>query len=192
MPGIAPSNTQDAEFVSLSLHPWYLSRENLTQQIAWIEHHIAQPKVVALGEAGIDKRCKTDLELQTSTFELMVQLSEKYKLPLIIHAVKSANEIIGLKKELRPQQPWIIHGFRGKTELMNMFISHGIYLSFGTKYNETSFKLAPDNMIFIETDDKDAHINELYAQGALLKEIPVEEFIAKIDRNVKQVFHLPR
>ena len=58
---------------------------------------------------------KAPMELQLAVFKEQVKLSEKLGLPLIIHCVKAMDELLAVKKEFRPQQAWIWHGFRGKT-----------------------------------------------------------------------------
>lgn len=106
---------RQAKFLSVSLHPWYLSAENLQAQINWMEHCLSSdPRVVAVGEAGLDKLCDTPLPLQQEAFQAAIELSEKYRFPLLIHAVKATAELLALQKKYRPTQPWIIHGFRGK------------------------------------------------------------------------------
>lgn len=37
---------------------------------------------------------------------------------------------------MKPSNPWIIHGFRGKKELALQYIREGIYVSLGEKYQE--------------------------------------------------------
>ena len=70
---------------------------------------------VAVGEAGFDKLTAAPMELQVRMFEKQVELSEKYRLPLIIHCVKAMDELLAVRKKLNPAQPWIWHGFRGET-----------------------------------------------------------------------------
>lgn len=121
-----------APFISVSLHPWYLTQENIHPQIEWLIQTIqSDSRVVALGEAGLDKVCDTPLDLQIQAFRKVIELSETYHLPLVIHSVKATEELLALHKEYHPAQAWIIHGFRGKKELATDLIRHGFYLSFG-------------------------------------------------------------
>lgn len=106
---------QQARYLSVSLHPWYLTEENLPGQLEWMAETLAaDSRVIALGEAGLDKCCPVSYELQRTAFLETVRLSEQYQLPLILHIVKTSNEIIALRHETSASQPWIIHGFRGK------------------------------------------------------------------------------
>ena len=103
-------------FYSVGIHPWDVSKDyqkewNLLQEIT------VNPQVIAIGEAGLDKLINTDIKLQQKLFELQINLSEQLNKPLIIHAVRTSNELILLKKRFKPAMPWIIHGFRGNKNI---------------------------------------------------------------------------
>ena len=49
------------------------------------EEKLKAEKCFALGECGLDKITASDFELQKEVFKKQIQLSEKYKKPLIIH-----------------------------------------------------------------------------------------------------------
>ena len=46
------------------------------------------------------------------------------------------SELLKLKQQIKPANPWIIHGFRGKAALAEECLRHGFYLSFGEKYQD--------------------------------------------------------
>ena len=103
--GQAIQNCQPAEFdplagayYSVGIHPWYLTRENLDRQGEMLLAAIQCPQVLAIGEAGLDKLVRTDYMLQQEVFEKQAMLAHEMKYPLVIHAVRSANEIICLRK----------------------------------------------------------------------------------------------
>lgn len=120
-PGQAIQNCQPAEFIplvgayySVGIHPWYLTRENFIHQWELLLSAIHSPQVLAIGEAGLDKLAQTDYVLQQEAFERQAILAHEMEYPLVIHAVRSADEIIRFKRKMQPSNPWIIHGFRGK------------------------------------------------------------------------------
>jgi TatD DNase family protein len=76
-----------------------------------IEEKLKDENCFALGECGLDKITASDFELQKVVFKKQIQLSEKHQKPLIIHCVKAHQELIEIKKELKPKQVWIFHGF---------------------------------------------------------------------------------
>ena len=55
-------------------------------------------------------------------FEEAATIARDNHLPLIIHSVKSSNEIIQLRKKIGEDSIWIMHGFRGKKELASEYL----------------------------------------------------------------------
>ena len=176
------------DYYSACLHPWYLTEDNFRQQVDWMRYITHTDKVIAIGEAGLDKVCVTPFDLQMRAFKEIIKLSEEIALPLIIHAVRASVEIIALKKEFAPREAWIIHGFRGKKEFAEEYLRHGFYLSFGEKYQEDALKSVSSDCLFLETDESETDICELYARAASLRNIPLEEFIEQVQRNIRKVF----
>ena len=87
--------------------------------------------IIAIGECGIDKlRSNASIDEQIMIFKQQVELSEKHELPMILHVVKGFDDLIKLKKLLKPKQSWVIHGFN-KYNLTEQLINHGFHLSFG-------------------------------------------------------------
>jgi TatD DNase family protein len=144
--------------------------------------------VLAIGEAGIDKLSQTNLSLQINIFEQHARLAEQLGKPLIIHAVRATDELIKLKKSIRPTQAWIIHGFRGKAALADEYIRQGFYLSFGDKYQEEALRTMPVERFFIETDESTTPVDALYERAAALRNTPPEAFKEAIRQNIERLF----
>ena len=144
--------------------------------------------MLAVGEAGLDKNSEASLSFQLEVFVHHVVLSERVGKPMVIHLVKALDELLRLKRELRPVQPWIIHGFRGKPALAETLIRHGFYLSFGEKYQEETLKQIPGDRLFLETDESDMPIEVCYKRAALLRGCSEKELFESVSRNVRVVF----
>lgn len=93
------------------------------------------------------------LAAQTALLRIHYELSETLRKPLILHIVKSFPEIIALRKQWKPTQPWIIHGFRGKPQLARELLAHGFHLSYSEKYNPASLAITPASRLLCETDE---------------------------------------
>lgn len=147
---------------SVGIHPWNVNNATY-HDMAIVRALTAEPDVVAIGEAGLDttKGLPSDIETQIELLKFHVSISEATKKPLILHIVKRFPEIIRLKKELRPTQKWVIHGFRGKPELAKELLRHGFYLSFGEKFNPESVALTPPERMWIETDESTMNIRDI-------------------------------
>ena len=57
-----------------------------------------------------------------------------------------------LRRELKPGQRWVIHGFRRKPELARQLIDAGFDISIGTKHNIGVPAAVPAGRLFHETD----------------------------------------
>ena len=157
------------KYISVGIHPWDLSdyKEIIEDKnffnnklLAPIIQIIKHPKCLAIGECGLDKCINVDIDAQMTIFKKQILLSIEYNKSLIIHAVKSFNQIIELHKEYNPTQEWIIHGFRSNSVVAKQLTNHGIKLSFNIKAkNDTKLgeiiKMLGENNIYSETDDDD-------------------------------------
>ena len=160
----------EAVYVSAEVHPWCLTAENLFCQIERMENILSDPRVIALGEVGLDKLTLCPYHIQQKAFEEIVRISEEYSKPLIIHCVKSVDELIAIKKKMRPVLPWIMHGFRGE------------------HYNSQVMKEIPIERLFLETDESNVSIDELYNRAAAIRHISAEELKLAVGHNVNNVF----
>lgn len=175
-------------YLSVGIHPWYLTEENFSVQWEALLAALRDKRVVAIGEAGLDKHAAVSFGWQCAVFRKVIALADKQNLPLIIHAVKASNEIVRLKKELNPRNPWIIHGFRGKKELAQTYLRQGIYLSFGERYQEEALRATPVERLFLETDESPADIRLLYGRAAKILEIPEADLRKKVEENINKLF----
>lgn len=179
----------EAMWLSVGIHPWHLTSENYPIQLRWIESVLGKDKrVIALGEAGLDKCCHAPFSLQEEAFRMIVSLSEHYRLPLVIHAVKAYNELIALKKEIHPSQPWIVHGFRGKKELAQSLVRRGFYLSFGEHYHADALRYMPEGTFLLETDESRVPIHTLYHRAAEIRGIHPELLADNVSQTVNSLF----
>lgn len=173
---------------SVGIHPWYLCPESVESQWESLLAAVHHPQVVAIGEAGLDKLVDAPLLLQQSVFERQIELSESLNLPLVIHTVRAADELIALKKKYQPRQAWVIHGFRGKQEQALQYIHQGFYLSFGEHYQESALHVVPLDRLFLETDESAVDIHLLYDRAASVLGMSAEELIKRIQQNIQSVF----
>ncbi len=178
----------EAVYLSAEIHPWHLTAENLSCQIERMENMLSDSRVLALGEVGLDKLTECPYPIQIKAFEEIVSISEAYGKPLIIHCVKSVDELIAIRKKMRPALPWIMHGFRGKPQQADSLLRHGFYLSFGEHYNSQVMKEIPIERLFLETDESNAPIDELYNRAAAIRHISAEELKLAVLHNVNNVF----
>jgi TatD DNase family protein len=179
---------QVAIHASVGIHPWELTEKHADSLWKALQKTVEDKRVVAIGECGIDKLKGPSLDLQMALFKKEALLAESRSIPLVIHCVKAFNELILLKKEIKPLQPWIIHGFRGKLSLATDCIRHGFYLSIGAYFQEDALKAIPTDKLFIETDESDKPIEDIYQNIAHVRAMELEELRECINKNAREVF----
>lgn len=137
---------------SAGVHPWWTDGD---WQALWegVVHWTAHPQVVALGECGLDALRGADWAVQEAVFLRHLYWAEECHLPVTIHCVRAFDRLLRLRKTVRPQMKWTIHGFRGKPQLARQLLEAGFDLSFGARRNAESWALTPPDRRHWETDD---------------------------------------
>lgn len=181
---------QKGGWYSVGIHPWQLGSYDWTDTAfrAHFESLVRHPQVLAVGEAGLDKLISVSLYSQTDALRYQADVAEAIDKPLILHLVKATTELLVLKRELNPRVPWIVHGFRGKAQLALDLVRHGLYLSFGARYQEEALRQMPADRLFLETDESDVPISDLYERAALVRGVTCDELVETVSRNVQSVF----
>jgi TatD DNase family protein len=135
---------------------------------------VDKPKVVAIGEIGLDYYHLDDepltpeqkqiiIEVQKAAYKMQVELSQEYSLPIIIHvrdksdaAYKDALEIL---RSTQFQSPFILHCVSGTPEYITEALNLGAF--FGIAGNVTYknadnlralIKMIPKDRLVLETD----------------------------------------
>ena len=183
-------------FFSYGIHPWEADKADFQMETALqsLEEKVKLPNVVALGEAGLDKMHKATFERQIELFERQIELSETMQKPMILHDVRSHNEIIALRKKHKAVQPWIVHGFSGTEQDIKQLIGQGIYLSVGEsllhpkRKIHKSFKFIDLNYLFLETDMAEIGVEKVYEAAAKLLETDIVTLRKQIFTNFARLF----
>ena len=188
-----PTSVDFSKPFSIGIHPWFIKKESLQNELLLIEEKLQDKNCFALGECGLDKISETDLTLQKIVFKKQLELSEKYKKPLLIHCVKAYQELIEIKKEMKPTQTWVLHGFHKNSQVAESLLKNGVILSFGAgiinrkKLQEVVFNI-PISSILLETDTAEISIEKVYQKMAAIKNISLEELKSEIKQNFKSIF----
>ena len=185
----------EQDYYSYGIHPWSLDSADFQMKTALqsLEEKVKLPNVVALGEAGLDKMHKASFKQQIELFERQIEFSEALQKPMILHDVRSHNEIIALRKKHKPQQPWILHGFSGTEQDVRQLIGQGIYLSVGESLLHPerkiykSFKFIDLDYLFLETDMAEIGIEAVYEAAARLLEMDLSVLQTRIFANFARI-----
>jgi len=174
----------DAWF-SCGIHPWYADKQDLDL----LKEIVKEDRVVAIGEAGLDKLQGPNLSFQIDIFRQQIELSISANKPLIIHCVKAWDELIALYREYKNTPSWIIHGYRGNVEQTKQLSKLGFKFSVGEKFNPESIRHIPQDSIFCETDTSILTICKVYENISKEISVNLNHFAILAEKNVKNTFH---
>lgn len=173
---------------SIGLHPYDVDLDSFSSLDSLLDS-----KPMAIGETGLDYSKDIDKQLQIKAFEAQVQIASTNSLPLIIHCVRAIDPTLAILKNTNT--PIIIHGFTGHYSTAKRFIDRGYFLSFGArtmlspKTIET-LKSIPQDRVFIETDDAQIQIQQLYTIFAEFLGTSVDGLKQQMYNNFNTIFHL--
>ena len=174
------------EPVAVGIHPWDAAK----RCVAEVESLIAEAD--AVGEIGLDSACDVDSKLQQTLFCEQLALAEKFEKPVIIHCVRSFEQVMNHLAKYRLQAV-IFHGFIGSPEQAKRAIDRGYFLSFGERTFRSpksieALRLTPLNRLCLETDDSPRTIEEIYSQIADITSISIDTLIEKTNENYNEIF----
>lgn len=180
----------DIEFFSIGLHPWFINSSTLETDLETIANLAKKPNCVAIGECGLDRLKGPDLEIQANVFARQLEIANFAGKPVVIHCVRAFPELLAVKKEFKTTTPWIIHGFSGKPATAQQLLQHDIYISFGVRMLESdqlkkTVKAIPIDRLFLETDESELPMKELYQLAAKLKNVSVPILQNQLQHNAK-------
>ena len=208
---LALSRQYDELYSTIGWHP--TEAGSYTQEVEdMLVSHLHAPKVIALGEIGLDYHWMTaPKETQEQVFRRQIQLSKDLDLPFVVHtrdALDDTYEII--KSEGVGSCGGIMHSYSGSLEMAERFIQLGMMISFS---GVVTFKKAVDvqeaaqnlplDKILVETDapylapvpkrgraNRTAYTRYVVDKIAELRSLTVGEVAQATYENALRIFNL--
>ena len=150
----------DMIYAAVGWHP--VDAIDMTEEdLKWIKQLAAHPKVVAIGEMGLDYYWdKSPKDIQKEVFRKQIQLAKEVKLPIIIHNRDATEDVVRiLQEENASEVGGIMHCFTGSLEVAKQCMDMNFYISFGgpvtfknAKKPKEVVKEIPMDRLLIETD----------------------------------------
>lgn len=200
-------------FLSAGIHPNYhvdLNFSQYQQKLSEIEPQLQHPKVIAMGEMGLDLFYKDlDLASQKQRFLAQIELANAYNKPIVIHIRDSLDEFIEILPQCRVKAGGVLHCFTGNYDQAKALVDHGFYLGFGgiltyTKKTEDihdAFTKIPLDRILSETDapfltprncasggNKPQNVSQVVKMMAKLRGTETAELLPVIKENFQALF----
>lgn len=190
---------------ALGLHPDNID-DNYEKTIEFIKKNINHPKIIAIGEIGLDYyHNKENKEQQIMLLKQMLQIAQDNQKPVIIHNREATKDLIDTLKEFLTKG--IIHCFSGSKETANILLSMGYKLGIGGTLTFKNSKLKeeikdlPISSFLLETDAPyltpepyRGHENEpKYIKYTAIKlaevlNLSLEELEAELEKNYTSLF----
>ncbi|MDL0430749.1 TatD family hydrolase [Marinobacter sp. TBZ242] len=149
-------------YYCLGIHPWYVGEHSSDDLNALSDALVKHPgRCVALGECGLDRLHGT-LEDQYPWFEAQVDIASEAHFPLVVHSVKTHDEVYEVLRRKQFAGRVLVHGFSGSYQQASKLIDLGCFIGVGgvithprsRKTRETIARLPVDALV-LETDAPD-------------------------------------
>lgn len=198
-------------YAAVGVHPNETEELN-EENFAWLSNVADKPKVVAIGEIGLDYYWKEpEPQVQKIWFERQMELAREKNLPMIIHSREAAKDTLDMIKSCDGGSiGGVIHCYSYSVEMAKQYLDMGFYLGIGgvvtfpnAKKLREVVEYMPLDQIVLETDcpylapvpnrgKRNSSLNLKYvaAKIAELKKIPEEEVIEVTYHNAKRMYRL--
>ncbi len=150
------STKYDILYAAIGIHPESVLEYN-NDDLNFIEKHIFDDKVIAIGEIGLDySYSKDNKQKQIDLFERQLFIAQKYNIPVVVHSREATEDTINSLKKYKVRG--VIHCFSGSLETARIYSKMGFYLgingviTFKNCNLKEVYKSIDINKILLETD----------------------------------------
>ncbi|WP_249872224.1 TatD family hydrolase [Oceanobacillus saliphilus] len=206
---VAIAEQYDTIYAAVGWHP--VDAIDMTEKdLEWIEELSAHPKVVAIGEMGLDYHWdKSPKDIQKEVFRKQIRLAKKVNMPIIIHNREATEDIIEiLQDENAAEVGGIMHCYNDSVDYVEACLNMNFYISLGgpvtfknAQQPKEVAKQVPLDKLLIETDapylaphpnrgkrNEPAYVKLVAEQIAKLREMDVKELSEITTRNGLSLF----
>ena len=208
---IALAEKYDQIYATVGMHP-HDAKDLDDETVCIFRDLAAHPKVVALGEIGLDYyRDLSPRPIQKAAFERQLDLSEELDLPIVIHNREAYHDILPILQARRGRVRGVMHCFSGDVEIMRQSLALGFHIGIGgpvtyrksDALHEVAQKV-PANALLVETDcpwlapqfrrgkrNEPAYIRATAEKLTELRGISLEEIGEMTTQNFEALFITP-
>lgn len=202
----------DGVYAAVAIHPNYLA-EAAHGDFSLIEQLASMPRVVAIGETGLDRHWDfTPFDVQQESFARHMRLAAQCDLPFIVHMRDCEADILeslrGAYDERGPLRG-VMHSFTGDAAMAAQCMALGLHISFAgmVTYKKSQAlrdcaATIPDDRLLVETDspylspepvrsvrrNEPAHVRYTAECLAKVRGVSVEELAALTTANARRLF----
>ena len=151
----------DGVYAAIGFHPTDIdgvSNEDYNE----VMNHVDDPKVVAIGEIGLDYhwvKNPVQREKQKEWFIKQIEFANLHKKPISIHNREAFEDCLNILKEHKPEYSGVMHCYSGSVELLDDVLKLGLYIGLDGPLTFTNAKTpkevceqVPLDRLLVETD----------------------------------------
>lgn len=210
---IALSEKWQQIYAGVGVHP-HEAKSWTTASAALLHNYCRHPKVVAVGECGLDFYYKNSVpEVQKAVFAEQIRLARQLEKPIIVHCRDAWGDAIALlKSEGQGEIAGVFHCFTGGPDLLAAIAELDFYVSFSgivtfpkSQEIQTAAKQVPESRLLAETDcpylapqpvrgkrNEPSFVWMVAEKLAELRGTSVDEIGELCADNAKRLFRLPK
>jgi len=184
--------------------------------MAELKDMATHPKVVALGEMGLDfHHGDATREEQLRVLRDQLGLAREAGLPIILHCRQAESELLALLRESAPGSAQgyrgVVHCFSGDMAIAAQYLELGFHISLGayigypsSRHLQVMLRALPEDRLLLETDcpflppqnrrgqrNEPAYLDATAAVLASIRGVPLENLARSILHNTNELFHIP-
>ena len=208
---IALAEKYDQIYATVGMHP-HDAKDLDDETVRVFRDLAAHPKVVALGEMGLDYyRDLSPRPIQKATFECQLDLAEELDFPIVIHNREAYHDILPILQARHGRVRGVMHCFSGDVEIMHQSLALGFYIGIGgpVTYRKSNAlqevaQKVPADALLVETDcpwlapqfrrgkrNEPAYVRATANKIAELRGISLEEIGEITTQNFERLFITP-
>ena len=204
---VRDADKYEGVYATVGLHP-----ENVEEydKFDYIYELTKNPKVVAIGEIGLDYHWGGDKERQKELFIKQIEIANELGKPVVIHSRDADMDMLEILKNHNIENGFVMHCFSSSIEVLKEVLKLGAYVSIAgpvTFKNARSLievaKLVPEDKLLIETDapylapepyrgkrNEAAYVVHTAQKIADLREISLEKLAEITTENAKRFYRI--
>ena len=206
---VAMAEEYDFVYASVGSHPDSADEVN-EEVLAQYRQMAAHPKVMAIGEIGLDYYYETiPREIQIKAFRMQMELARELKMPVIVHERNAHDDGMRVVKDFK-DVTGVFHCYSGSAEMARQLVDMGWYIGFtgvltfknARKAVETAERI-PLERIVLETDcpfmapepfrgkrNDPGYLFRMAERLAEIRGISVEEVQAITTENARKLYRI--
>ncbi len=195
-------------WATVGIQPHY-AQETTVDQLAQIERMLAHPRVVALGEIGLDyHHNRAPADAQHDLFRQQLAIARRHSMPVVIHTREAQTDTLHVLRDAAQGMTIIMHAFSGDWTYAEQCLDLGAYVSLGgpvtfpkaTELHDVAQRVPLDRLL-IETDspflsphpyrgkrNEPARVRIIAERIAALRGIALDEIAAATWHNAVRAF----